>query len=102
VPVTPHIEGYRTSGNQLTGFTVTMEPKFRVGRPPKPFTVRALSVALPKSVNGAHTDLIFSVAAGEQRYKENDQRGKRERVINALARLTKTADDYVIIRTPRQ
>jgi hypothetical protein len=95
VPVTPHIEGHRTGGNQLTGFTVTMEPKFRVGPPPKPFTVRALAVVLPKPVNGAHTDMIFSVSAGEQCHKRNSQRGKRERVINALARLTKTADDYV-------
>jgi hypothetical protein len=62
-PVTPHVEGIK-SGGQLHGFKVTMEPKFRVGPPPKPFTVKARAVALPEVVNGSHSDLVFALDNG--------------------------------------
>ena len=62
-PVTPHIEGLKTAG-ELRGFKVTMEPKFRVGPPPKPFTVRALPVVLPSAVNGSHSDIVFTIDTG--------------------------------------
>jgi hypothetical protein len=59
-PVTPHIEGTK-SGGRLLQFKVTMEPKFRIGPPPAPFTAVAATVELPKAVNGACTDLIFTI-----------------------------------------
>lgn len=61
-PVTPHVEGIK-SGPELRGFKVTMEPKYRIGAPPKPFTAHAEPVALPEPVNGSHTDLVFKIAA---------------------------------------
>jgi hypothetical protein len=60
-PVTPHIIGHKTPDLQLTGFTVKMEPKYRIGPTPKPFSVAATTVRLPQVVNGAHTDLIFTL-----------------------------------------
>ena len=66
-PVTPHIEGHKNADDQLTGFTVRMTPKYRIGPTPKPFTASATAVALPELVNGAHTDLVFQVAAAEYR-----------------------------------
>jgi hypothetical protein len=62
-PVTPHIVGTKLGG-QLSKFRVTMEPKFRVGAPPKPFTAVARTVPLPTPVNGSHSDLIFTTEPG--------------------------------------
>jgi hypothetical protein len=83
-PVTPHIKGHKDGDLQLTGFTVRFEPKYRIGRTPKPFSVEAQTVELPAPVNGSHTDLVFTTTS---RPAERDE--YRGQVVEAIAHLLK-------------
>jgi AAA domain/Bifunctional DNA primase/polymerase, N-terminal len=61
-PVTAYIEG-SFEGTLLTEFTVAFRPKYRIGKPPAPFSVSAEEITLPRPVNGSTTDIVFNMSA---------------------------------------
>jgi hypothetical protein len=77
-PVTPKIEGEKDAGKQLVGFTVTMDPKYRIGPTPKPFSVKAITVSIPEPVNGASSDLVFVVKEDLFANLEKDSKAYQE------------------------
>jgi hypothetical protein len=95
-PVTPHLERV---GKDDTDFQIIceMEPKFRVGPKPKPFTVKGHAVPIPKRVDGIASDLVFKITEPSERAGKSDKEPLRLRVIVALRELTNTSDDYVTV-----
>jgi hypothetical protein len=96
-PVTPNLT---REGKDDTDFRIrcTMEPKFRIGPKPKPFTVKGHLVPLPKPVAGTSTDLVFKMLApAEEPRRVAGEQEVKQQVIDALRQLTKTEKEYVTV-----
>ena len=65
-PVTPHLVAEHDSTGRLAGIRCRFEPKFRVGPMPLPFTVRTVSVPLPRPVAGITSDLVLTALSAEE------------------------------------
>jgi len=76
-PVTPHLIGEKDERGRLTAIECRFEPKFRVGPVPKPFTARAISVALPKPVGGVVSDLVLVALSDAEQAARKPARAAR-------------------------
>jgi len=93
--VTPHLERV---GKDDTDFRIVceMEPKFRIGPKPKPFTVLGRAVPISSGIDGVASDLVFQIDEGA-RPQLNADASLRSKVISALRRLTNTSERHTTV-----